>query len=116
MEINFRLDTNQPNDLAQLAKLAGAFNGTGAPSATPAPVKTPAAKPDPVVKDDGKALADMGAGDTRVTIEMVRELAAKKKSGDVKAIINEMGYDGLSKVPAEKLAELHEKVKPLADK
>jgi hypothetical protein len=123
MRINFELDTSSPHDLAQLGVLSSAFNG-GSLATVPATASVAAPPPVP-----GRGVApsnatpnvnpDTAAGNTnapRVTIEQVRAVFATKKKEDNIAAMASMGFDGLSKVPADRLGELMELVKKNANK
>lgn len=107
------LDTNQPNDLSHFATLAAALGGAPRqPNAAPATEKVKAADkatlaPAPVATSPAP---DAG----RVTIEQVRAIAGTKVG--FKELLTKEGYEKLSVVPAEALADLLPKVQALKDK
>ena len=124
MEINLRLDTSQPSDLAALAKLAAAFNGS-APTVAPAPAKTaPAATAAtatvntaaPAATQTPPAATSAPATEGRVTIEQIRAVVALKKNSAVKAVMTSLGIDALSAAPDEKLPALLAGINELPNK
>lgn len=110
MQITLVLDTNQPNDLSHFATLAAALGGA------PAPGKPAAAVADKAKAASGTpAAAASPAPDAgRVTIEQVRAIAGTKAG--FKELLTREGYEKLSVVPAEALADLLPKVQALKDK
>lgn len=130
MEVTIKVDTTQPGDLAHLQLLAGAFDGTVVAKPAQEVQKKPVAKPEPQATAPAKEVKAEAAepqtppaetskpktGGERVTIEMVRAECGKKVGASCKAVFNDMGFDGLAKVPADRLAEALELVKALPNK
>lgn len=114
MEIQFKLDTSQPSDVAQLAALCAALGG-----AAPAPVKrtTPAKvdeKPEGLPKPEKPAPtanalpATNGApAQKEYTIAEIRNMLSTKDKAGAKAALAQVSETGkLADVPAEKFNEL----------
>ena len=126
MRMHLELDTSSATDLAQMATLATAFSGGKTPQAAAAatkqekkeqPVKQ-AEQPETNTDSDSDALAEMPAPTKaeRVTIEMVRAVAATKDGKACKAAMKELGVNMLSDAPTDKLPALLERFKELPNK
>jgi cytoskeletal protein RodZ len=130
VEVTIKLDTSLPTDVAHLQQLANAFDGSVVAKPAPEVPKKTTVKPDPQapakeVKAETAETAETPApaekpnaktGSERVTIVEVRAECGKKVNADCVAVFKKMGFDGLSKIPAESLAEALELIKALPNK
>jgi hypothetical protein len=130
VEVTIKLDTSLPTDVAHLQLLANAFDGSVVAKPAPEVQKKTIVKPDPQapakeVKAETAETAETPApaekpkaktGSERVTIEMVRAECGKKVAASCKTVFSDMGFGGLSKIPAESLAEALELIKALPNK
>lgn len=116
MEMNLRVDTSVPQDLQHLAVIGNAFNGNTVALPAPAANAAPAAdKPKKLTATTNTAAP---TGGTTVTLEQLKALASTKKTEECKVAIAKVHPDepALSKVPAEKYAELLELFQKCANK
>lgn len=121
MQINFTVDTSQQNDLTQLAALAGALSGTPTVKTSTAvhvQTATKAKKEEPLEEENGGSASDLSnaISGERVTIEQVRAACGKKVAADCKKVFTDMGFAGLSVIPADRLADALEGVNKLKNK
>lgn len=126
MQVELRLDSTNPGDMAVLRNIFGGtpVAGTLELRVDPAPTKvdakaTPTKKADPPKADPPKEETpkpEEPKTETpkRVTVEDIRKLGATKDGKSVKGIVDE--YGGLSKVKEEQYAELYAKIAELPNK
>ena len=117
MELQFKLDTSQPSDLAQLSAVVAALQGAPAATAAPAPKQSkPAATKDPAPTADALPSSAAATTGKPITVAELRELCITKVKSEAKAVIAELGYEGLAEVPAEVFPELKAKLLLLNNK